>query len=777
VCVFAQDFTVFGGSLSGAYAQKICKVMDLATKIGCPVVGLNDSGGARIQEGVESLAGYADIFLRNVLSSGVVPQLSAIMGPCAGGAVYSPAMTDFILMVDQTSYMFITGPEVIKTVTHEEVSKEQLGGASTHAARSGVAHFNEPDELAAIAKLRTLLSYMPSNNAEDPPTARPADRSAARTLALDSLVPLESNRPYDIKKIILSVVDDGDFVEVQRPTPRTSWSASPGSAARAVGVVANQPMHLAGCLDIDASVKAARFVRFCDCFNIPLVTLVDVPGFLPGTAQEYGGIIKHGAKLLYAFAEATVPKVTLITRKAYGGAYDVMASKHIRADINLAYPAAEIAVMGPEGAVNIIYRSELDKIGRGQAGEARALHRGLQGARSPTRTRRRRSATSTRSSARARPGPRSSARCAPCATSGRATCRASTATSRCSRGGRRRDSRRSTRVVTAPRARDLVAEVVRHACMASRVRSTQTWVAATLALAAACGGEGAPPAVDAEPRCLPCATWAAAERVGTLDLSITEASGLAASATMPGLYYTMSDDPPAGRTGVVVWGVRQNGAIAVELRLVGTSVSNTEGLAVAPCSAGAARSCVWVGETGDNGSHPPHHIYRFEEPVVDLDAPAEVVAPPFATTTFTYAGGVTPNAEAIVVDPATSAVYVLSKSASPAVVYRVPFVAEDGATATSIAAEVGAIALSTITAADPHPCANALLVRQYGALWHLTAPPPLENLFQPGAVTTTQVEVATESVGEAVAWTRDGRDYLTTHEAVGAAVHRYACLE
>jgi hypothetical protein len=313
--------------------------------------------------------------------------------------------------------------------------------------------------------------------------------------------------------------------------------------------------------------------------------------------------------------------------------------------------------------------------------------------------------------------------------------------------------------------------------MASRVRSTQTWVAATLALAAACGGEGAPPAVDAEPRCLPCATWAAAERVGTLDLSITEASGLAASATMPGLYYTMSDDPPAGRTGVVVWGVRQNGAIAVELRLVGTSVSNTEGLAVAPCSAGAARSCVWVGETGDNGSHPPHHIYRFEEPVVDLDAPAEVVAPPFATTTFTYAGGVTPNAEAIVVDPATSAVYVLSKSASPAVVYRVPFVAEDGATATSIAAEVGAIALSTITAADPHPCANALLVRQYGALWHLTAPPPLENLFQPGAVTTTQVEVATESVGEAVAWTRDGRDYLTTHEAVGAAVHRYACLE
>jgi propionyl-CoA carboxylase beta chain len=373
VCVFAQDFTVFGGSLSGAYAQKICKVMDLATKIGCPVVGLNDSGGARIQEGVESLAGYADIFLRNVLSSGVVPQLSAIMGPCAGGAVYSPAMTDFILMVDQTSYMFITGPEVIKTVTHEEVSKEQLGGASTHAARSGVAHFNEPDELAAIAKLRTLLSYMPSNNAEDPPHRETADPIGREDLALDSLVPLESNRPYDIKKIILSVVDDGDFVEVHEAYAKNIVVGFARLGGQSVGVVANQPMHLAGCLDINASIKAARFVRFCDCFNIPLVTLVDVPGFLPGTAQEYGGIITHGAKLLYAFAEATVPKVTLITRKAYGGAYDVMASKHIRADINLAYPAAEIAVMGSEGAVNIIYRSELDKIAdEAKRAEARA---------------------------------------------------------------------------------------------------------------------------------------------------------------------------------------------------------------------------------------------------------------------------------------------------------------------------------------------------------------------------------------------------------------------
>ncbi len=362
VCVFAQDFTVFGGSLSGAYAQKICKVMDLATKIGCPVIGLNDSGGARIQEGVESLAGYADIFLRNVLTSGVVPQLSAIMGPCAGGAVYSPAITDFILMVDRTSYMFITGPEVIKTVTHEEVTKEQLGGAMTHASRSGVSHFTEPDELSCIARLRELLSFMPGNNAEDPPvrpTQDPPDRAEA---ALDSVVPLESNKPYDIKKIINAVVDDQKFVEVHKDYAKNIVCGFARFEGRSTGIVANQPMHLAGCLDIDASIKAARFVRFCDAFNIPIVTFVDVPGFLPGTTQEYGGIIKHGAKLLYAFAEATVPKITVITRKAYGGAYDVMASKHIRADVNVSYPAAEIAVMGPDGAVNIIFRGELDKI-------------------------------------------------------------------------------------------------------------------------------------------------------------------------------------------------------------------------------------------------------------------------------------------------------------------------------------------------------------------------------------------------------------------------------
>jgi propionyl-CoA carboxylase beta chain len=372
VCVFAQDFTVFGGSLSGAYAQKICKVMDLATKIGCPVIGLNDSGGARIQEGVESLAGYADIFLRNVLSSGVVPQLSAIMGPCAGGAVYSPAITDFILMVDRTSYMFITGPEVIKTVTHEEVSKEELGGAESHASKSGVSHFTEPDELACIARLRELLSFMPSNNSEDPPvhvTQDPPDRADA---TLDTLVPLESNKPYDIKKLIHLVVDDGRFVEVHKEYAKNIVVGFARFDGRPTGIVANQPSQLGGCLDIDASLKAARFVRFCDCFNIPLVTFVDVPGFLPGTKQEYGGIIKHGAKLLYAFAEATVPKITVITRKAYGGAYDVMASKHIRADINVSFPAAEIAVMGPDGAVNIVFRSELEKIAdEGARAEAR----------------------------------------------------------------------------------------------------------------------------------------------------------------------------------------------------------------------------------------------------------------------------------------------------------------------------------------------------------------------------------------------------------------------
>jgi propionyl-CoA carboxylase beta chain len=362
VCVFAQDFTVFGGSLSGAYASKIVKVMDLATKIGVPVIGLNDSGGARIQEGVESLAGYADIFTRNVLSSGVVPQISAILGPCAGGAVYSPAITDFIFMVDATSYMFITGPDVIKTVTHEEVTKEDLGGAHAHAARSGVAHFASPDELSCLAGVRELLSFLPLNNTESAPrlpTQDPRDRADAE---LDRLVPAESNRPYDIKDIITRVVDDRHFFEVQRDYAKNIVIGFARLDGRSIGIVANQPNHLAGCLDIDASVKAARFVRFCDCFDIPLVTFVDVPGFLPGTAQEYGGIIKHGAKLLYAFTEATVPKVTVITRKAYGGAYDVMASKHIRADLNFAYPSAEIAVMGPEGAVNIVFRTELTKI-------------------------------------------------------------------------------------------------------------------------------------------------------------------------------------------------------------------------------------------------------------------------------------------------------------------------------------------------------------------------------------------------------------------------------
>jgi propionyl-CoA carboxylase beta chain len=359
VCVFAQDFTVFGGSLSGAYASKICKVMDLATKIGAPVIGLNDSGGARIQEGVESLAGYADIFMRNVLASGVVPQISAILGPCAGGAVYSPAMTDFILMVEGTSYMFITGPEVIETVTHEVVTKEDLGGARTHASRSGVAHFAERDELSCLARIRELLSFMPSNNAEDPPAAATSDPVDRSDPELDTLIPLDSNKPYDITAIIGRVVDDGQFVEVAKNFARNMVVGFARFGGRPVGIVANQPAHLAGCLDIDASVKAARFVRFCDCFNIPLVTFVDVPGFLPGTHQEYGGIIKHGAKLLYAFTEATVPKITIITRKAYGGAYDVMASKHIRADVNYAYPSAEIAVMGPEGAVNIIFRREL----------------------------------------------------------------------------------------------------------------------------------------------------------------------------------------------------------------------------------------------------------------------------------------------------------------------------------------------------------------------------------------------------------------------------------
>ncbi len=359
VYVFAQDFTVFGGSLSLAYAEKICRVMDLAVKTGAPVIGLNDSGGARIQEGVASLAGYADIFLRNTLASGVVPQLSAILGPCAGGAVYSPAITDFIAMVEDTSYMFVTGPDVIKTVTHEEVTKEELGGAMTHSARSGVAHFAVPDEDACLALMRELLSFLPQNNMEEAPrqaTEDPVDRSCPE---LTELVPIHANKPYDITELIRSVADDHHFLEVQREYAGNLVVGFLRLGGRSVGVVANQPAHLAGVLDIASSVKGARFVRFCDAFNIPLLVLEDVPGFLPGTAQEFGGIIKHGAKLLYAFCEATVPKVTLITRKAYGGAYCVMNSKHIRADLNLAYPTAEIAVMGPDGAVNIIHRREL----------------------------------------------------------------------------------------------------------------------------------------------------------------------------------------------------------------------------------------------------------------------------------------------------------------------------------------------------------------------------------------------------------------------------------
>ena len=371
VMVFAQDFTVIGGSLSSAYASKICKIMDLAMKLGAPVIGLNDSGGARIQEGVESLAGYADIFLRNTLASGVIPQVSAILGPCAGGAVYSPAITDFILMVEQTSYMFITGPEVIKTVTNEDVTKEDLGGAAAHATKSGVNHFTAPDDRAAIAQVRELLSFLPSNNTEDPPrrtTSDPVDREVPE---LDGMVPADASKPYDIKHVIRAVVDDGHLFEVQERYAQNIVVGFARIGGGPIGVVANQPQVLAGCLDIKASIKAARFVRFCDCFNIPLVTFVDVPGFLPGTDQEYGGIITHGAKLLYAFAEATVPKVTVITRKAYGGAYDVMASKHIRADYNMAFPTAEIAVMGPEGAVNIVYRKEIQQAADPAATRAR----------------------------------------------------------------------------------------------------------------------------------------------------------------------------------------------------------------------------------------------------------------------------------------------------------------------------------------------------------------------------------------------------------------------
>jgi propionyl-CoA carboxylase beta chain len=359
VYVFAQDFTVFGGSLSETNAQKICKVMDLAVKMGAPIIGLNDSGGARIQEGVASLGGYADIFLRNVLASGVVPQISAIMGPCAGGAVYSPAITDFNVMVRDTAYMFVTGPDVIKTVTHEEVTKEDLGGALTHNARSGVAHFAADDDRACLAMIRELFSYLPSNNLEETPLRPTSDPAERESPDLDTLIPAEPNRPYDMKALVRGILDDGRFFEVHEHFAANIVVGFGRMAGRGVGIVANQPSVLAGCLDIDASVKAARFVRFCDAFNIPLLTFEDVPGFLPGTTQEFGGIIKHGAKLLYAFAEATVPKITVITRKAYGGAYCVMASKHIRTDVNFAYPTAEIAVMGPEGAVNVLYRREL----------------------------------------------------------------------------------------------------------------------------------------------------------------------------------------------------------------------------------------------------------------------------------------------------------------------------------------------------------------------------------------------------------------------------------
>jgi propionyl-CoA carboxylase beta chain len=359
VCIFSQDFTVFGGSLSGAFAEKICKVMDLATKTGCPVIGLNDGAGARIQEGVVSLAGYADIFLRNVLASGVVPQISVIMGPAAGGAVYSPAMTDFILMVRDTSYMFITGPDVIKAATHEDVTMQELGGADTHAQKSGVCHLEADDDQGALLLVREMLSYMPSNNVEDAPFVAPTDDPDRCDAELDSIVPENPNKPYDMSEIIRRVVDEGHFLEIQKDFARNILVGFARLGGYSIGVVANQPAFLAGCLDIDASVKAARFVRFCDAFNIPLVTFVDVPGFLPGTAQEFSGIIRHGAKLLYAFCEATVPKVTVITRKAYGGAYDVMSSKHIRGDLNFAYPTAEIAVMGPDQAINILNRNEM----------------------------------------------------------------------------------------------------------------------------------------------------------------------------------------------------------------------------------------------------------------------------------------------------------------------------------------------------------------------------------------------------------------------------------
>lgn len=357
--VYAQDFTVFGGSLGMVHGKKICKVMDLAMQVGVPIIGLNDSGGARIQEGVESLGGYGEIFCRNVLASGVVPQISAIMGPCAGGAVYSPAITDFTIMVRNTSYMFITGPDVIKAVTHEEVDSEELGGAMVHNSRSGVAHFAVEDDKECILLIKELLSFLPSNNMEDPPRTGTDDPSDRKATALRAIVPENPNKPYDVKDVISAIVDEGYFFEIQEHYAQNIVIGLARMAGRVIGIVGNQPNILAGCLDIDASVKAGRFVRFCDCFNIPILTFEDVPGFLPGTSQEWGGIIKHGAKLLYAYSEATVPRVTVITRKAYGGAYDVMSSKHVRGDIVMAYPTAEIAVMGSDGAVNIISRAQI----------------------------------------------------------------------------------------------------------------------------------------------------------------------------------------------------------------------------------------------------------------------------------------------------------------------------------------------------------------------------------------------------------------------------------
>jgi propionyl-CoA carboxylase beta chain len=373
VCIYAQDFTVFGGSLSETHAAKICKVMDTAMKMGVPMIGLSDSGGARIQEGVVSLGGYADIFLRNTLASGVVPQISAIMGPCAGGAVYSPAITDFVMMVEGTSFMHITGPDVVKTVTHEDTTSEELGGARVHAEVSGVAHFTAPDDATCLVQIRELMSYLPSNNGEDPPHRACEDDPNRMDEALDTIVPASSNQPYDIRHVVKKVVDDGKFLEVHARFAKNIVVGFARLGGRAVGIVGNQPNHLAGVLDIKASLKGARFIRFCDSFNIPLVTFEDVPGFLPGKEQEWGGINTHGAKLLYAYCEATVPKITVITRKAYGGAYDVMNSKHVRADLNLAWPSAEIAVMGAEGAAKIVFRREIQAAKDPKAEEQRLV--------------------------------------------------------------------------------------------------------------------------------------------------------------------------------------------------------------------------------------------------------------------------------------------------------------------------------------------------------------------------------------------------------------------